>query len=688
MGAPPKPMGTAERQRRVRQNSPDKASATRTKYRHDNSKHQTDAKYLSRQFVAWDGEGITDAFGIHRYVMIAVSDGEGKSYYLGNPKGLGTYELLTWMTDKAQRFPGAIHVIYGGGYDFNMILKDLKKAELWRAYKRPFFEWNGFRLGWRQGKSMHFAQVDDKGKTIPGYSFLMYDVVSFFQCAFVKACDDYLGDRFLNRELIVENKALRSSFTAADIPEVKRYNQAELQNLVALMVELRERLNAVGLRPRRWDGPGAIAAALMLREKIKEAKADCPPEVAQAARFAYAGGRFEMVKWGHSDKEVYEYDINSAYPAALRYVPNLANGYWRRVSDRDSSVTFGVYKVRSSADRLDIPAPLFRRGANGAVCYPLDTVGWYWAPEVDLLPDYAALGLTLSEPYPAVEWEILDGWEFIEDDASDKPFAFIETLFEKRRQLKREGNGAHVGIKLGLNSLYGKLCQQVGWGISDKGELRIPPFHQLEWAGYVTAYARATVMRAAMTNIEAIIAFETDAVFSSEPLDVPLGTALGEFELTTFANLTYVQSGLYFGDLADGGTVNKTRGVDRGTLTRAQVLEAMTRPLAADREVKATLTRFVGAGVALNQSWSRWRKWETVEKTMRIGPTGKREHNQCRECDDGKHGVKRGVWHVTFCPFMNAGASHEFPVEWINPNPDMDALSEMRREDHGYDDAV
>src|SRR6185437_8363564 len=187
------------------------------------------------------------------------------------------------------------------------------------------------------------------------------------QTSFVNACDDYLGDKFYQRDMIVENKALRSSFTLADIPDVRKYNDAELRNLETLMGELRSRLNKVGLRPRRWDGPGAVATALLQRERVKAAETECPPDVAKAARYAYAGGRFEVVRFGSVPESAYEYDVNSAYPSALREVPNLTIGKWRRVTSDPGTHPFATYRVRAVAHYDDLPGPLFRRDPNGTI---------------------------------------------------------------------------------------------------------------------------------------------------------------------------------------------------------------------------------------------------------------------------------------------------------------------------------
>jgi hypothetical protein len=190
-------------------------------------------------------------------------------------------------------------------------------------------------------------------------------------------------------------------------------------------------------------------------------------------------------------------------------------------------------------------------------------------------------------------------------------------------------------------------------------------------------------LAAALDNLDSVIAFETDAVFTTEPLNVRIGTDLGDFEVTEFADLTYVQSGVYFGTLTNGKKVDKTRGVDLGTLTRPQVLDKLSQQKADDRYVVAKLTRFVGAGVALSQSFARWQRWETIEKKMTLEPSGKRIHLECDACDD--NGIAFGRWHETMCPFLTDAHSCEYPIGWINPNPRMSELEEMREAENVYE---
>src|SRR6478609_8909923 len=97
----------AERVGKWRKKNPVEARAQRTKYRRENSKWQTDASYLARPFVAWDGEGITKEDGSHIYVMLAVK-GAGIEDYAFNPKGLDTIDCFETVLRNAAETPKAI----------------------------------------------------------------------------------------------------------------------------------------------------------------------------------------------------------------------------------------------------------------------------------------------------------------------------------------------------------------------------------------------------------------------------------------------------------------------------------------------------------------------------------------------------------------------------------------------------
>ena len=653
----------------ARRQSRDKYHATRERETRISSE-----EYLSRPFIAYDGEG-ADIDGVHCYVMISALRPDGYARTLVRERGISTMEALEFLTSFAGECePKAIHAIYGGGYDVNMILRDVPRPLIRDLYDGRMIQYGPYEMAWRTGKTF-WVRIYGAER-----GFTLYDVVSFFQAPFIAACDSYLGSAFWERDLIVKNKAKRSQFRMEDIEEIKRYTHAELVNLIALMNSLRERLDRVGLRPKRWDGPGAIAATLLAKYGVRDAIGEVPEEVATAARYAYAGGRFEVIQFGRFDMPVYEYDLNAAYPAAMGDLPDLMRGTWVHAKGDAGRKRFALYRITYRIGNWKIPSALFCRGENGTVFYPGVVNGWYWSPEIDAVRD-------LAEETGAT-YTIHETWYFDEEDSERRPFRFVAELYEERRRLKAAGDGAHVGLKLGLNSLYGKLAQQVGAKYNKRTkEWRLPPYHCLEWAGYITSFCRARVYRAAMQAPECIIAFETDALFTTAKLEIDETEGkLGAFERVDFTNLTYTQSGLYFGDHPNGKTTSKTRGVDRGELKREEVERAMLQPKAKLRKVPAKLTRFITAGIALSQNWTKWRSWNVMTKGITCEPTGKRVHFFMRNnCKCFVPWLTKGEYslgpHVTFCPFLGNNVSHQFPVLWINPDPKMDKLAELREED-------
>lgn len=621
-------------------------------------------KYLHRKFVAVDGEGINvrkgKRKGAHDYVLLAISDEKP----IMREDGLHTFEILHYLWSRLD--PRNLNVIYGGSYDFNCWLADLPEDVVRDIYgsgrRGSGFTYGGYTIKWMKGKSF---SIKKDGKTV-----VIYDVISFFQTAFVNACDEYLGETWAGRDIIIAQKKRRGNFTWREISEIRDYNDYELDNLVELCNELRIRLNNVGLRPRSWIGPGAIASALFSREGVREHMSrEIPEEVAAAGRYAYAGGRFECLQYGVSRSDAWEYDINSAYPKGLSLVPSLSKGSWIHRGPGVNTSTmeeFTLYRVRwTSGPNADprLPGPLFIRAANGTIAYPLSGENWFWGPEISNLRDYA--------PMNDYRYKILESWKWSPASAH-KPFGFAPALYERRKVLKAAGDGAHVGIKLGLNSMIGKACQQVGW---NKKTNEPPSWHQLEWAGFVTSWCRATVMRAAMQDLDAIIAFETDALFSKRPLQLNVSERLGEWEETVFTSLTYVQSGHYYGTAISKGKakeIQKSRGVDKGELTRERTESYFALPL-DERVQTATLTRFIGAGVALTQGFHKWRRWETMDKKLHLWPMGKR----VPLASTGEE------WARTICPVVG-GMSKPYPIEWINPDPNMDELAERRESEYDY----
>jgi hypothetical protein len=205
-------------------------------------------------------------------------------------------------------------------------------------------------------------------------------------------------------------------------------------------------------------------------------------------------------------------------------------------------------------------------------------------------------------------------------------------MYAQRKQLvedsKRTGipNGAEKTIKLGLNSCYGKTAQQVGARVN-KGELQPPAYFQLEWAGYVTAGCRAQLMLAALEKPNAIISFATDALFSSEKLDLhtPTEKTLGAWEMKIHDGMTIIMPGVYW--LHDGDAIEHfSRGFDKTTMSDPQLVHrAWSR---GEIEINVTQTRMITLGVA-HMSVNFWKLrgiFVSAPRALKItGENSKRE---------------------------------------------------------------
>lgn len=457
-------------------------------------------QYYMQDFLAYDGEGYDN-----KYVLLANSFGER----IINPKGLTTEQCLEFLTRKYDK--PTKRVWFGFSYDINMILVDIADADLLSLLSGNAVTYKGYTI-----------------RYIPSKIFIVnnyrhYDVFSFFATNFINTVERMLGEDRISKQL-VEGKLARGSFDKWDIEDLIKYNDEELQLLVEIMNKLRNALLGVNVRLTEWYGPGAIAKYWFKKNKVKIPSVPASIPLYKALQSAYYGGRFEQFKLGKF-KSVYEYDIRSAYPSVMSTMPAFTN--WRKVKGYANSsysiwhVTFDVRSYLRTGYRGSLPLPV--RSKSGHICFPAVGKGWYWNDELRLLLDnFPKAKVTIHEGYVATP--------------VGTPFSWITQLYNYRAQLKEEGNLSHYAIKVGLNSLYGKTAQTVGSNV----------YHSLAWAGYITSSTRTKIASAGYSiPQDSLIGFATDAVFSTEPIDLPISPNLGDWEESHFISGIFFQSGVY-----------------------------------------------------------------------------------------------------------------------------------------------
>jgi hypothetical protein len=537
-------------------------------------------------FIAIDGEAIDG-----RYVLLADSTGR----HLLSPRmdDLKTRDCFEFLLSIPRP---SIPVCFGLNYDVNQWLSNLPRSKLSELWERHYTYHGDYRLEWIPGRWFSVKAIDGRFARVN-------EVFGFFQSSFVAALESWGFDAPPELQAM---KRARGTFSKADERRVIAYCKSECRLLVKLMDELRAACQETGATPRSWIGAGSIATALLAREGVADHHAydlDLADEntVERAILGAYFGGRVELLHQGvHS--RVRSLDLRSAYPAAALELPSLRGARLRHRRRFAPEREHAIWRVRWDLDRGTLIAP-FPVRHKLSIYYPLEGEGHYHATEVRA---------ALAAGYPL---EVLEGWVLEQKDDA-RPFSFVRRVYRERARLKAEGRAAEKALKLGLNSVYGKLAQGYGYGAR-------PRWQSYFWAGYITARTRARVLET-MTRTGSVVMVSTDGVFtrSSKPKIATEGAALGSWEAGALDLLFAAQPGVYQGFTAERELL-KSRGFFAREVDYDE-LRAGFETEGAEYVHRYDSTRFVGLGSALALTdFGLWRRWVTAPRSLSLAPERK-----------------------------------------------------------------
>lgn len=533
-----------------------------------------------KPFIGVDGEGGNDSEGHHQYYLLTAG---GAKIATGKP--LTAHECLDFIS----RFPSeAYYVGYFFDYDVTMILRGLPPDKIARLFDRAVrtkvispgreytypVDWGGFQIDYLPHKEFKVRRRLGKDPRTDRSVFspwvVINDVGSFFQTSFIKAITNWEIGTEAERERIAEGKDMRADFGALT-KDIIEYNALEIDLLQKLMTSFRDVCEEIGYMPSRWQGPGNLASAMLRRHGVPKNKdLHIPPEVIDAADRAYYGGRFETTAVGTISNNVYAYDINSAYPDALTKLPCLIHGIWDNLpaSRRDEVKGQALYLAHGSYDhdpatkRTPGLYNFSHRDKQGHIFYPSKGSGWYWSPEIE------------QAAHQIFTPDIIYVYR---KNCDCTPFDWVPVVYDMRIALGKTKKGGV--LKLGLNSIYGKLAQSIG----------AAPYANPVWAGLITSLTRAKLMSVChypdiegltISRIDGclcntVVMLATDAVFCTRRLHVTKSGAhkggwreqritptneLGGWDYVQHEGMHIIQPGLYF---TGAGNTPKTRGVPR-----------------------------------------------------------------------------------------------------------------------------
>lgn len=495
-------------------------------------------------FVGVDGEGAgKDRRGRQHYMLFRIG---GRELYTGKPLRIEEIFDFILATPTERLLYG-----YSFGYDASQILRqlpvellkngrtgifDLHPADVFYTYYAgkyglEYIPGNHFRVCLLEA----YTRADGtRGlHAIKGTTRTIFDGFASFKLPFVKALEQFgVGEK--HWPALAAMKEKRRSFDRVT-PEIRAYCELECDLLAELMTKFRTMTHALELRPQAFNGGGKIATYLHRKHKTPTSghyKILVHREARAMMADAYFGHRFEAVRIGSIAGPIYEYDQNSAYPAGIPGLPcltiehNLRPNPWQKASGgelaqatRDGSLFVARVSFSNPTEAPIGALPV--RAESGRLSWPLAGDGVYWSEE---LRAARRAGCSI---------ELHEGWIY-RPRCDCHTFPWVEPLYRERKALGDAGEP----LKIGLAALYGKFAQR---------RHGVGRYHNLMYAGLITARERARVLDLALHDPASVVMFAGDAIFSLKPLPAAIGEGLGEWrQAGVHQSLFIVKPGLHW----------------------------------------------------------------------------------------------------------------------------------------------
>jgi hypothetical protein len=598
----------------------------------------------SRRWVGVDGEGVGRK--PHRYVLLACSDGD----YIEDRRGLSTADCLNFLLDLGTR---DVRVCgYYLSYDWTKIFADLDDKALYALFRPEMraksngafarVDYRHFQIHWLGGA----VWLSDGKRRVT-----VWDLGKYSQGAFVTALKEW-NIRPEVQAQIEAMKKRRSRFTFKEISRIRSYCFDECEALAELATAIEQAHIDADLKPRGWFGPGSTASVLLRRHEIHEKRGHIPPILLDPIARAFFGGRSEVSRSGYIEGPISSNDISSAYPYHASQLPCLEHGRWERVASERALTRKGVAHALIYGHIRNAPgawAPLPVRLENGSIVFPTSGAsGWWWRDE----------WLTARRGWKGLEF---DHAYVLRCQCDCKPFAFMPEIFEKRLAIGKE-TGAGKILKLGMNSVYGKLAQTIGGA----------QYASRAWAGMITSGTRAQVLDLMLRHkrLDNVLMIATDGLFSTEQHDADKVTdlsgkvygnaVLGGWEREDHGSMTIIKAGMYW----LGDSKLRARGIGRDSLNAAKAILGGALVGGSEEVELAGRVVFGGAKscvLASSNGVDVWRRdqygqWFTMPTHVSLRPGPKRAADwsppTLQEVESAAYGVKmiaasKEAWEFT-----------------------------------------
>ena len=324
--------------------------------------------------------------------------------------------------------------------------------------------------------------------------------------------------------------------------EMKEYCQRDAVMTVLLADHWIDICHNSNLYPSNFCSPASIASQYFRKEiKIPTINKFFKPQYSKYLKIVWesvSGAFISAFRRGYFEN-VYEYDINSAYPYQMSLLPDLNKGrfiYREKYVPKKAIMGWVRVLITITPDDTGFFHP----------CFPIMR---------DNLPNYYPVGtfpasITLLE-YEQLkhyfEIQLIDGFYFL---SSNPHYLFKDVVTERYNERKKtKDKNIDYFNKTVLNGIYGKFLekiQEIDDEKEDYGKWKTGQLFNPFYASYILAGTRVQLFKALeKAGPENIIACFTDSIFTTKKLDLGCGSLLGDWDFVQKGEMLIVGCGVY-----------------------------------------------------------------------------------------------------------------------------------------------
>ncbi|MGI0094397.1 MAG: DNA polymerase [Nitrosotalea sp.] len=455
---------------------------------------------------------------------------EGKALLIADDKGnrldledLTGENILKFLFSK--RYETSWNFFWNISYDTRIILRLLGENILRQPQRksRLIFKAFGFTISIIEKKSLTII----KGK----HSVNFYDISQFYPDT-RKLPDAYQKNIGKLGQDYLDMKDKRSSFSfdyyRNHRKQIRDYCIQDCINTKKLAEHwIKLFHDAFRFYVSRWLSSGYLAEKILIKYGIEIPRlTDTPDQVNELATNATFGSRIELVRRGYIP-EVYSYDIKSAYPFALLQIPQFTKGRWIQSRKLRKNALLGFFKLKCNIPRTKHITP-----------FPFRTSRKLIFPSGEFITFVTLAELKACED--PTWYEILDSWQYVDDNPTYPYEEFVKFMYEKRLELKKANNPLELPFKIILNSIYGKTGQ------GERGNVRMGNLLNPIIFSTINGMCRAQIYKFIIdNNLERdVCMIYTDAITTTRNLNLE-SNKLGDFTRDKHGVAYLLQNGFY-----------------------------------------------------------------------------------------------------------------------------------------------